>query len=122
MINLVNRLVESDYIIALAKGGTILEQGTFYNLRSAGGYVQSLGIKDSDEHSDDDSSTESSYEEADRIQPEVEKADAEAIPPGDRTIFKYYFAAVGFTNLAIITGYVMIEGFIVTFRCKSSRC
>jgi hypothetical protein len=73
---------------------------------------------DSDERSDDGSSNESSNGEADRIQPEIEKADAETRPPGDRTIFRYYFAAVGFVNLAIITGYILIRGFIVTFRCK----
>lgn len=110
-------------MIALERGGNIVEQGTFDRLRSAGGYVQSLDIKDTRDHEDNEKGSPEAKnpDQADRIKSETKKPISEPEQVSDRSIFMYYFSAVRLVNLAIITTYIVIQGFIVTFRCKSFK-
>lgn len=115
-----SRLPESDYVIALGQGGTIVEQGPFSQLRSADGYIQGLDINELRQENEGDAVTSEQKTEdpGDRIQPEATKPLEEPEAPKDSTIFKYYFAAVRPTNLVLMFAYVAIKGFILTFRCE----
>nr|RBQ89434.1 hypothetical protein FVER53263_06049 [Fusarium verticillioides] len=96
----------SDHVIALGDN-TIKEQGSFKELAEQGGYVKSLGIRDSAE---DDESDAVSETEPSKEQTEAER-DAHGSPDGsptaevslddpnratgDKAVYKYYFLSMG---------------------------
>ncbi|KAF5690358.1 major facilitator family transporter [Fusarium denticulatum] len=96
----------SDHVIALGDN-TIKEQGSFKELAEQGGYVKSLGIRDSAEG---DGSEAVSETEAPKEQTEAQ-TDAQSSPDGsptakvslddpnratgDKAVYKYYFMSMG---------------------------
>ncbi|KAL6360528.1 hypothetical protein LRP88_06234 [Fusarium phalaenopsidis] len=113
----VHRLPESDFVIALDKGGRLIEQGTFSDLRSGGGYVESLDIsshfdeRDSSPYESSDSPSESKRPES---QPQQQKDEAE--PPSDRSVFMYYFKAIRGHNNTLQVFLIVTQGVIAAFR------
>ncbi|RSL69474.1 hypothetical protein CEP54_002250 [Fusarium duplospermum] len=113
----VHRLPESDFVLALEKGGRLIEQGTFSDLRSGGGYVESLDISSHFDESDSDSfsSTESPSEpKRSESQPQQQKDEAE--PPSDRSVFMYYFKAIQGHNNILQVFLIVAQGVIASFR------
>ncbi|KAF5972845.1 multidrug resistance-associated 1 [Fusarium coicis] len=96
----------SDHIIALGDN-TIKEQGSFKELAAQGGYVKSLGIRDSaeDDESDAVSETEPSKEQTEAQKDahgspdESPTAEASLDDPnratGDKAVYNYYFLSMG---------------------------
>ncbi|KAF7558681.1 hypothetical protein G7046_g5481 [Stylonectria norvegica] len=113
----VHRLPDADHIIALAQDGRIIEQGSFQELRSYGGYVESLDISSHVKgEADDETSLES-----DSTGPETafvagtnDKGDEEVA--SDASVFKYYFQAIKGFNLGAQVALIMAQGVIFTFR------
>ncbi|EEU44794.1 uncharacterized protein NECHADRAFT_96302 [Fusarium vanettenii 77-13-4] len=113
----VHRLPESDYVIALDKGGRLIEQGTFSDLRSGGGYVESLDISSHFDESDDDPSSSSdstSEPKSSESQPQQQKDEAE--PPSDRSVFMYYFKAIRVHNNVMQVFLIVTACVISSFR------
>jgi hypothetical protein len=113
-------LPESDYVIALDKGGRLIEQGTFSNLRSGAGYVESLDISSHFDESDSslsESSDSPSEPKRSESQPQRQKDEAE--PPSDRSVFMYYFKAIRGHNNTMQVFLIVTQGVIASFRCKN---
>ncbi|KAJ4255444.1 hypothetical protein NW762_009439 [Fusarium torreyae] len=112
----VHRLPESDSVIALEKGGKLVEQGTFSDLRSRGGYIQSLDItyhaEDNGQLSNDAKVTQ------EQPSPEAKKQekDEPTEVPSDRSVFMYYFKSNGVHNMTIQMLFILAEGVIAAFR------
>ncbi|KAI7765995.1 hypothetical protein LZL87_001108 [Fusarium oxysporum] len=62
----VNRLPESDFVVVLEKGGRLVEQGTYHELRSGNGYIHDLDISSHDDHDDHPSTETKPVEESDK--------------------------------------------------------
>ncbi|UNI18710.1 hypothetical protein JDV02_004963 [Purpureocillium takamizusanense] len=116
----VHHLPDSDYVIALSKDGSIVQQGNFNDLRSREGYVRELDIslshsdkpdKGADEqHEDGDSS---SYEKQQAATEEIEEPQGRA---SDRSTFKYYLASVTWLNIIPAGLYIVLHTFFYMFR------
>lgn len=114
----VHRLPESDYIIALDRNGKLVEQGSFANLRSGGGYVESLDI--SSHFSDDEEEKPSlgpGYDtETKNSKPSTTKSDEDQTLPSDSSVFLYYCKAMRAHNVAMQVLFTVSSGVIGTFR------
>lgn len=97
-----NRLPQSDYVIAL-DSGSITQQGHFRDLELSHGYVSQLNVRntctDSESGRDEDSK---SVEETKKIEHEAQTVEETKTAPADRSIFMYYFRAVKLTNVALL--------------------
>lgn len=92
----------TDYIVVVGEG-SILEQGTYTQLKDQGGYVAGLSLADAtwkanDEFDDEDDETQNS--ESSRRTSEtgtdfITAAEEANRRTGDMTVYMYYFAAVG---------------------------
>ncbi|UPK94751.1 hypothetical protein LCI18_005686 [Fusarium solani-melongenae] len=113
----VHRLPESNFVIALDKGGRLIEQGTFSGLRSGGGYVESLDISSHFDESDSDpSSSSDSPSEPKRPESQPQQQKDEAEPPSDRSVFMYYFKAIRGHNNTMQVFLIVTQGVIASFR------
>ena len=108
----VHRLSYSDHVIALSGDGHVMEQGSFEQLRNAGGYVQSLAAKIKSE--DIASSTEKKHYVAANATPfkpdngeEIEELNRQT---GDFAVYKYYFASIGWFSSFVFFAYVVLYG------------
>lgn len=119
--HVVHHLPDSDFVIALDKDGTIIEQGSFSELRFKGSYVQSLDIlpPESDDSSEQvtDGAQDQDGEPEKREEPEVKEQQQGR--SSDRDTFKYYLASVTWLNLGPAALYIFVQGFFMTFRCES---
>jgi ABC-type bacteriocin/lantibiotic exporter with double-glycine peptidase domain len=109
----IQRLSYGDHIIVLASTGRIIEQGSFDELKIAGGYVQGLAAKSKAE------SIGSSSEEAAEVlgKPLPFSSEAEQIElteqdltrqTGDIAVYKYYFAATGWISTIVFVGFCIL--------------
>jgi ATP-binding cassette subfamily C (CFTR/MRP) protein 1 len=126
----VHRLSYSDLVIALSGNGRIVEQGSFEQLRNAGGYVQSLAARIKSEE-DTASSTEKKHDVSANTTPfkpdneeEIEELNRQT---GDFAVYKYYFASIGWVSSFVFFAYVVLYGvaskmteFLLTFWTKAS--
>jgi ATP-binding cassette subfamily C (CFTR/MRP) protein 1 len=125
----VHRLSYSDNIIALSGDGRVVEQGSFEQLRNAGGYVQSLAARIKNE----DTPTSTSKKLNDTAQPTAPKPDNEEEieelnrQTGDFAVYKYYFASIGWFSNFLFFAYVVLYGvaskmteFLVTYWTRAS--
>ena len=101
----IHRLPYADHIVALDSGGTVAEQGTYEELRAAGGYVQGLTARFR--------ATKESIEQPQMNDDEpkiIRTIETEATATqtsrqmGDWKMYKYYFSACGWlsTCLALV--------------------
>jgi hypothetical protein len=115
----VNRLPESDFVVVLEKGGRVVEQGTFSDLRSGGGYIQNLDISSHDENDSQPSTDAKPTEENDKAEVKSQVQDEPVEIPSDRSVFMYYFKSNGLHNMALQAFFIASGGVITAFRCKS---
>lgn len=113
---------ESDYIVALASDGQVIEQGKFTDLRAMGGYVQSLDVSD---HARDDDEEDVPPEAKETGKARAAKSNAGDDGPevklfSDTSIFKYYFQAVKPYNMAIQMSFIVAQALISVIRCKQT--
>ena len=114
-------LASSDWIIAL-EAGKISEQGTHSQLKTAGGYVQSL-VKELR------LSSSTPEETADVKVIEIAKKQYKSTEAmdnndqrrqlGDRTVYKYYYSSIGFTYTLTLIMLELVWAFLESFP---SRC
>lgn len=116
-----NRLTESDFVVVLEKGGKVVEQGTFPDLRSGGGYIQNLDISSHDENNDQQSTDTKPTEEGDKAEVKSQVQDDPVEIPSDRSVFMYYFKSNGLHNMALQAFFIASGGVITAFRCKSKN-
>lgn len=91
-----------DYIVVVGEG-SILEQGTYTQLKDQGGYVASLSLADanwkandeSDNEDDDTQNSRSTRRNSETGTDFITAAEEANRRTGDMTVYKYYFAAVG---------------------------
>ncbi len=109
----------ADLVLVLADGCRIVEQGPFVKLRTAGGYIQNLQIEEysSDDANNADDSTVSSV-------PTTPPADIQAIEENnnerqtaDLSVYKYYFAALGWPKIALLIAFLVVNSGFDSFRC-----
>ncbi|KAJ6438338.1 ABC multidrug transporter [Purpureocillium lavendulum] len=112
----VHHLPSSDLVIALGRDGSIVQQGTFHDLRSREGYVRDLDI--SLPRSDTDKGVAEEPEDGDSdekpaVVDEPEEAESRAT---DRSTFKYYLASVTWIHVAAASFYVILHTGFYMFR------
>lgn len=115
-----NRLPESDFVIVLDKGGKLIEQGTYSDLRSGEGYIHNLDISSHDDHDDQaqpEASTEPEKKKTEAKTQATEEEPAEV--PSDRSVFMYYFNSNGIHNMFLQAFLIASAGVITAFRCKT---
>ncbi|KAH6677549.1 P-loop containing nucleoside triphosphate hydrolase protein [Halenospora varia] len=112
--NNINRLPYADNIIVLGEDGKLAQQGTFSELNSSKGYVQSLDVQDQD--------TTSNKTVKGAIPQEPLANPANEIPrdegdrrTGDTTIYVYYFKVMGFTRSSVFVLGLSIYVVFVTY-------
>lgn len=119
-ILLVNRLPESDFVVVLERGGRLVEQGTYHELRSGNGYIHDLDISSHDDHDDQPSAKTKPGEESDKTDNKGAVEDEPTEVPSDRSVFMYYFKANGIHNMLTQILLIASAGVITSFRCKFS--
>ena len=119
-VHLVNRLPESDFVVVLEKGGRLVEQGTYHELRSGNGYIHELDISSHDDHDDQPSTETKPAEESDKTDSKDAIEDELSEVPSDRSVFMYYFNANGIRNMLTQILLIASAGVITSFRCKFS--
>lgn len=119
----IKHLPAADNIIALLNG-TIIEQGSFDELMSHGGYVQHLGLRD---FSGSDSSFEKSESNKDERESKPQHLhiathtssfapDADSSrQAGDKTVYKHYFKSMGITSVIFSLLFAALLGFFSNF-------
>lgn len=130
----VTHLPAVDYIIALG-GGTIVEQGTFAQLRSNDqGYIQRLGLSSSSSDreiasSDEDWPRITVSATATKVNPSSSIEAADLIPDmidvrqvGDRTVYRHYIKSMGWLLAGNSVFFAVLWGFFTNFPtvCKSA--
>jgi hypothetical protein len=119
------RLSSANYIIAIGKQGRISEQGSFSQLKSAGGYVNRL-LMQSDEPkiSTTEEQTET-QKQATAKQPAA--ASVTPVKPdnkrqiGDLSVYKYFCQASGLHNVVIALSMAMASAFCVVYSCTPPK-
>ena len=107
----------ADKIVALDAQGSVCEQGSFAELMTIGGYVSRLAARHTTEADDKPKETVNLTKNVDLDDP----ARANAVddldrPVGDVQTYKYYFAAVGYGNIALSFGLMVLFAFFLQFR------
>ncbi|KUJ07957.1 putative ATP-binding cassette transporter [Mollisia scopiformis] len=131
----VQRLSYADNIIVLGPTGRVLEQGSFAELKAAGGYVQSLSLKLKAEGSASPKerklqSTVAAAKSAAVLSAEAEEIEISAEDlnrqSGDFAVYKYYFSSIGWAHSTMFFGWVLLYGiaskmteFVLTYWTKA---
>ncbi|KAK4246736.1 canalicular multispecific organic anion transporter 1 [Corynascus novoguineensis] len=98
----VRHLPLADHIVALGTDGTIVEQGTFHELRSNEKYVSALGVQEADRSSPEGSSTDTQHSPSERNLPKPVSGKPPVVPEtaeqarmtGDWAVYRHYYARV----------------------------
>ena len=106
----VHRLSYSDHVIAISGDGRIVEQGSFDELRNAGGYVQSLAARIKSEGTSTPTEKQPSIHAS---TPPAKPDDEDEIEElnrqtGDFSVYKYYFSSIGWGASSMFFIYVII--------------
>ncbi|KPM44027.1 ABC transporter C family member 12 [Neonectria ditissima] len=113
----VQRLPESDHIIAIDQHGRLVEQGPFFKLRSGGGYVESLDIsRHFKDDKEDESSSSDTEGESESSKPKAKESDEVQDAASDTSVFLYYFKAIQVHNIFLLVALTVSSGFMGTFR------
>jgi ATP-binding cassette, subfamily C (CFTR/MRP), member 1 len=111
-----HRLSYADKIIVLDARGSVCEQGSFPALMKAGGYVSGLAARHTTEADDKQKETVTLTKNAESSDPsQTNAADDLNRPVGDWSIYRYYFAAVGYGNTALLFGLLASFAFFQQF-------
>ncbi|KAE8452406.1 hypothetical protein EG329_001107 [Mollisiaceae sp. DMI_Dod_QoI] len=115
----VQRLNYADHIIALGPTGCIVEQGSFEQLKNAGGYVQGLSLKLKSEGLSSPRGRQTSPNALVAKSAALLSAEAEEIEisaedlnrqTGDFAVYKYYFSSIGWVSTFMFFGWVLLYG------------
>ncbi|RGP73027.1 canalicular multispecific organic anion transporter 2 [Fusarium sporotrichioides] len=113
----VNRLPESDFVVVLDKGGKLIEQGTYSDLRSGHGYIHSLGISNHDERDGQTQAETQNESEKGKTDTKVQTPDEKPTEvPSDRSVFMYYFNSNGLHNMILQVLLIASAGVLTAFR------
>lgn len=112
--NSVHRMPQADHIITLGSDGTIIEQGTFDELRELNGYVGTLDHGDRNNFSEGDKAPIKGFKQSLIAQKEKEEIDQQAAV-GDATIYKYYIETFGWWRWAAFCFFCALYGFGTAF-------
>jgi ATP-binding cassette subfamily C (CFTR/MRP) protein 1 len=111
-----HRLSYADKIIVLDAKGSVCEQGSFSKLMKAGGYVSSLAARHTIEADVKQKEMVTLTKNAESSDPaQANAADDLNRPVGDWSIYKYYFAAAGYSNTALLLGLLASFAFFLQF-------
>ncbi|KAL2074710.1 hypothetical protein VTL71DRAFT_8489 [Oculimacula yallundae] len=113
----VQHLPAADHIIAL-EGGRVLEQGTLDTLLAQPGYVQSLGLKNTSDHSNVSTTSIHQVPLSDDPMPLlaiVNRDNDELRRVGDNTVYKHYFRSMGWLLAACCLFLSSLWGFFTNF-------
>lgn len=125
----VHRLSFSDHVVSLDSSGHISEQGSFAQLKTSGGYVQNLTTKlrtNSDSGVKEQPELATLNAPAFKIEVNEHEAQAEELnrQTGDFSVYKYYFASIGWKRTLVFSMFVVLYGvaskmteFLLTY-CK----
>ncbi|KAF4969630.1 hypothetical protein FSARC_3209 [Fusarium sarcochroum] len=114
-------LSSADLILCLDKEGRISERGTFHDLESAGGYVQSI-LENRLNHSELE--TLASPDEQDNIEqitypaqsaPKQEEEEDTRRQRGDSTVYRYYFSSTGGLFMIVLLALELVWAFLESF-------
>jgi ATP-binding cassette subfamily C (CFTR/MRP) protein 1 len=114
--NAAHRLSYADYIIVLTAQGTVSEQGKFEDLAVNNGYVAGLTVRRRSEV--EDVSKDGTALVKTKIDDDVARQNAAANvhrPIGSWAIYKYYFKSVGWRNVGVWTGLMIVYSTILQF-------
>ncbi|KAK4224267.1 canalicular multispecific organic anion transporter 1 [Podospora fimiseda] len=116
----VRHLPSANHVVALGSDGKVVEQGTFQELMTKGGYVYKLDVKetDSSSSSDVDSSSSAAQLLPKRPPPKANpiiKADDQARATGDWTVYRHYFARVDTKSIVSFFVFGALWGFCGNF-------
>ena len=124
----VHRLPYADHIVALSAEGTLIEQGTYAELRHGGGYVQSLTARFKD-------AKELVEPQAETAEPPTatrkllidDAEDGAARSRGEWKTYKYYFSACGWISTSLSLLWTLLftvanksPGLVINFWTASS--
>ncbi|KAH7019065.1 P-loop containing nucleoside triphosphate hydrolase protein [Ilyonectria destructans] len=115
----IRHLPTANHIIALDTDGTVIEQGTFQDLKQNNKYVQSLGVKQGDETPR--SETERPKDQQAVIAPKptsngIKAAlDDKARQLGDWSIYSHYFRSVGLRPVSVLVFSAVMYGALGNF-------
>ena len=117
-----HRLSYADGIIALGADGAVAEEGTFAELMNRGGYVSSLTARHKEESEDGEVQIPAA-QDTKPLNTAEEPHPGEAVRPlGDVKIYRHYFAAAGWLNIAaffvLITSFAFFSRFPGRTNCK----
>ncbi|GKT98958.1 unnamed protein product [Fusarium langsethiae] len=113
----VNRLPESDFVVVLDKGGKLVEQGTYSDLRSGHGYIHSLDISNHDERDGQTQAETQNESEKGKTDTKVQTPDEKPTEvPSDRSVFMYYFNSNGLHNMILQVLLIASAGVLTAFR------
>lgn len=116
---LVNLLPSADYIIALGKNGSVVEQGTFKELNKRDGYVRSFSVQNSKHQTQ---TTEPAGKLTLGPKPTsmlLDAIDEKKRQLGDLTVYKYYFRTLGPWITFFLVFFSAVHGFFYSFPSKS---
>ena len=115
----VHRLSYADHIIALDTGGRITEQGTFERLMHNGGYVRKLAANHKSEEDvvvDEQTPDLTSISKNASVDGSKEQASKElSRQVGDITVYKYYFASMGWFSTVFFLILISSFAFFIRF-------
>lgn len=114
-----HRLSYADKIIALDAKGSVCEQGSLSELMKTGGYVSSLAARhtqEADVESKETVALTTNTRSSDPVQ--ASAADDLNRPVGDWSIYKYYFATVGYNSSVLLLGLIASFAFFLQFPGK----
>ncbi|RFU28640.1 hypothetical protein B7463_g7701, partial [Scytalidium lignicola] len=97
--NLVDQLVYADHIIALGNDGRLVQQGTFEELNTTNGYVQSLTITRREPKTPKESTASFSKPHSSMRAMSTLSNDDDARRVGDIQVYKYYASIIGWKVL-----------------------
>lgn len=118
----VHLLPFADHIVALGRDGEVMEQGTFEELSSKGGYIDGLSIIQADASfpiTDVQSEPASSILGRSLEMPLDYNITASNRQLGDMTVYWYYFKATGLISAIIFLIAELIFTTLEYFPCKS---
>lgn len=105
----------ADYILVLGKNGEIVEQGRFNELSDTQGAIADLDL--SDENASPDGGASVDREADDRsFSHTVLGTESESLQTPGRDVWKFYFDAMGWTQLALLCIFLSIESGFGAFR------
>lgn len=112
-----HRLPLADHVIALTAEGTVSEQGRFQDLLLGNVYISGLAARHVPEINEDKHVAPGKTKVVDDIPQQNAKADINC-QVGDWATYKFYFASLGWQNLGVWVGLMILYSLLQQFPSK----